>query len=247
MALATLTKTGRAIALAISSRPLHLAWGSGDPAWDADGATLPSLIGSTALLNEAGPPDPIGFVEPTGRAASSSPWPPAPGARCRARYRLATEPTPPTSMCRRLMPTATPPTRSSGNGLFMDTELKVETRASATSRPPTSKAPGLLLARRRSSCRASTAALRPPDRRVRPADLGPFPPRHRFGPPLRYQPAAALPPSEPFQGPGLSTVPTAASRRLSCPTCPTAITTTSTHRKVRKSSTATATRCKAPG
>ena len=53
MALATLTKTGRAaIALAISSRPLHLAWGSGDPAWDADGATLPSLIGSTALINE---------------------------------------------------------------------------------------------------------------------------------------------------------------------------------------------------
>ena len=45
MALATLTKTGRAaIALAISSRPLHLAWGSGDPAWDADGATLPSLV-----------------------------------------------------------------------------------------------------------------------------------------------------------------------------------------------------------
>ena len=32
MALATLTQTGRAaIALAISSRPLHLAWGSGDP------------------------------------------------------------------------------------------------------------------------------------------------------------------------------------------------------------------------
>ena len=67
MALATLTKTGRAaIALAISSRPLHLAWGSGDPAWDADGATLPSLIGSTALLNELGrrTPSHIGFVEP---------------------------------------------------------------------------------------------------------------------------------------------------------------------------------------
>ena len=67
MALATLTKTGRAaIALAISSRPLHLAWGSGDPAWDADGATLPSLIGSTALINELGrrTPSHIGFVEP---------------------------------------------------------------------------------------------------------------------------------------------------------------------------------------
>lgn len=86
MALATLTKTGRAaIALAISSRPLHLAWGSGDPAWDADGATLPSLVSSTALLNELGrrTPSHIGFVEPTRRAASSSPCPPAPKARCR--------------------------------------------------------------------------------------------------------------------------------------------------------------------
>lgn len=67
MALATLTKTGRAaIALAISSRPLHLARGSGDPAWDADGATLPSLVDSTALLNELGrrTPSHIGFVEP---------------------------------------------------------------------------------------------------------------------------------------------------------------------------------------
>ena len=64
MALATLTKTGRAaIALAISSRPLHLAWGSGDPAWDADGATLPSLIGSTALINELGRRTPYLYVQ----------------------------------------------------------------------------------------------------------------------------------------------------------------------------------------
>ena len=49
MSLATLTNTGRAaIASAIASRPLHLAWGTGDPAWDADDASLPSLVNATA-------------------------------------------------------------------------------------------------------------------------------------------------------------------------------------------------------
>ena len=55
MALATLTKTGRAaIAKAIIARPLYLAWGTGSEAWDADDATLPSLVDSTALTAEVG-------------------------------------------------------------------------------------------------------------------------------------------------------------------------------------------------
>lgn len=98
MALATLTKTGRAaIALAISSRPLHLAWGSGDPAWDADGATLPSLVDSTALLNELGrrTPSHIGFVEPDEAGGIVIPVSTgSEGAVQEARYRLVTEPIP---------------------------------------------------------------------------------------------------------------------------------------------------------
>ena len=67
MSLATLTKTGRAaIAKAIASRPLHLAWGTGDPAWDEENATLPSLISATGLAGEIGRREvaSIGFVEP---------------------------------------------------------------------------------------------------------------------------------------------------------------------------------------
>ena len=67
MSLATLTKTGRAaIALALSSRPIHLAWGSGNTAWDEEDAELPSLVDATALVNELGrrTPASIGFVEP---------------------------------------------------------------------------------------------------------------------------------------------------------------------------------------
>lgn len=55
MALATLTTTGRAaIARAIMARPLHLAWGTGDEAWDEPGAALPSLVEATALRAEIG-------------------------------------------------------------------------------------------------------------------------------------------------------------------------------------------------
>lgn len=56
MSLATLTQSGRAaIARAILAQPLHLAWGSGDPAWDemAEG-DLPSLKEATALRAEVG-------------------------------------------------------------------------------------------------------------------------------------------------------------------------------------------------
>lgn len=55
MGLATLTNSGRAaIANAIIQRELHLAWGEGDPAWDADDAVLPSLIDWTSLQHEIG-------------------------------------------------------------------------------------------------------------------------------------------------------------------------------------------------
>ena len=67
MSLATLTKSGRAaIALALSSRPIHLAWGSGSAEWDAEGADLPSLVNATQLTAELGrrTPATIGFVEP---------------------------------------------------------------------------------------------------------------------------------------------------------------------------------------
>lgn len=67
MSLATLTNTGRAaIASAIASRPLHLAWGTGDPAWDADDASLPSLVNATALTAEVGRrlATAVGYVEP---------------------------------------------------------------------------------------------------------------------------------------------------------------------------------------
>ena len=67
MSLATLTKTGRAaIAKALAARPIHLAWGSGNPEWDAEDAVLPSLVTATALVAELGrrTPATIGFVEP---------------------------------------------------------------------------------------------------------------------------------------------------------------------------------------
>lgn len=67
MNIATLTTSGRAaIAKAIASRPLHLAWGTGNPAWDADNATLPSLVNTSALVQELGrrTPNLVGFVTP---------------------------------------------------------------------------------------------------------------------------------------------------------------------------------------
>lgn len=100
MALATLTHQGRAaIALAMSKRPLHLAWGTGDPAWDADGATLPSLLTATALTHEVGrrTPNRIGFVEPDEAGDIIIPVSAgAEGAVQEARYRLVTDgnPTP---------------------------------------------------------------------------------------------------------------------------------------------------------
>lgn len=74
MALATLTRTGRAaIAAALANETLYLAWGGGDPAWDAAAdpqqeaaVALPSLIDATGLVAEVGRRivSSVGFVTP---------------------------------------------------------------------------------------------------------------------------------------------------------------------------------------
>jgi hypothetical protein len=68
MSVATITMEGRIfMAEAIKAKPLHIAWGSGDPAWDdmAD-ADLPGLVDAKALVNELGRrvPASVGFVVP---------------------------------------------------------------------------------------------------------------------------------------------------------------------------------------
>jgi len=51
--MAVLTTSGRAaLATAIKDRPLHLGWGTGDPAWDAN--PIPEVLSTTELLNELG-------------------------------------------------------------------------------------------------------------------------------------------------------------------------------------------------
>lgn len=64
----TVTEQGRiAMAVAIAARPLHIAWGLGDEAWDSmDPLEWPSLVKATALVNEVGrrKPSVVGFVTP---------------------------------------------------------------------------------------------------------------------------------------------------------------------------------------
>lgn len=79
--MAILTNSGRvAMAEAIVARPIHLAWGSGDPDWDT--TPVPATISETALVDEVGrrlvsqtrycTPDPDGeIVVPTGRFTES--------------------------------------------------------------------------------------------------------------------------------------------------------------------------------
>ena len=98
MALATLTKTGRAaIAAAIANEQLYLAWGTGNDAWDDAGAILPSLINATGLVAEVGrrivssvgfvtPDDAGGIVIPVSQGAS--------GEVQEARYKPSATPTP---------------------------------------------------------------------------------------------------------------------------------------------------------
>lgn len=67
MSLATLTKTGRAaIVKSIAARDIFLAWGTGEEAWDADDAVLPSLVDITAITGEVGRrrASSVGFVTP---------------------------------------------------------------------------------------------------------------------------------------------------------------------------------------
>lgn len=96
--LATLTKTGRAaIAKAISVRPLHLAWGTGDPTWDTDESSLPSLVDATGLVREVGRRvvSSVGFVEPDEAGGIVIPVSVKPdGSVEEARYRQVDHPTP---------------------------------------------------------------------------------------------------------------------------------------------------------
>lgn len=51
--MAILTQSGRAaMAAAVAVRPIHLAWGTGDPAWDDE--PEPEHTAATALTNEIG-------------------------------------------------------------------------------------------------------------------------------------------------------------------------------------------------
>lgn len=80
--MAILTNSGRAAAAAaVKSQPIHMAWGSGDPAWDA--TPVPEPVDSIALVNEIGRrritqsqfclPDAQGeLVVPTGRFTISA-------------------------------------------------------------------------------------------------------------------------------------------------------------------------------
>lgn len=80
--MAILTNSGRvAMAESVMVRPIHLAWGSGDPDWDT--TPVPENIGDYALVNEVGrrlvsvvrycTPDANGeIVVPTGRFSESA-------------------------------------------------------------------------------------------------------------------------------------------------------------------------------
>jgi hypothetical protein len=95
---ATLTNAGlAALAAAVKSRPLHIAWGSGSQEWDSDPSSKPSLVNATALVHELGrrtvrqcsfcTPDENGdIVAPTGVNPD--------GTLVTARYALSETPTP---------------------------------------------------------------------------------------------------------------------------------------------------------
>lgn len=151
MSLATLTKTGRAaIAKALASRPLHLAWGSGDAAWDAADAELPSLVNATALVNELGrrTPASVGFVEPDDEGDVVIPVATgAGGEEQEARYKSVTGPSP------YLYIRVNYNFEDASNaiirevGVFMDTELKEDLPPGQRYFLPADlKSPGLLVA-----------------------------------------------------------------------------------------------------
>lgn len=98
MSLATLTKTGRAaIVKAIAARDIFLAWGTGEEAWDADDAVLPSLVDITAITGEVGRrrASSVGFVTPDDAGEIVIPTASASdGTVTRARYKISETPTP---------------------------------------------------------------------------------------------------------------------------------------------------------
>ena len=151
MSLATLTKTGRAaIAKALADRPLHLAWGGGLAAWDAEGAELPSLVNATALVNELGrrTPATVGFVKPDDEGDIVIPVSVGAGGEVQdARYRSVAGPSP------YLYVRVNYNFEDASNaiireiGVFMDTELKAGLPAGQRYFTPGDLAnPGLLVA-----------------------------------------------------------------------------------------------------
>lgn len=97
--MATLTICGRsAIAEALAEKPIYLAWGEGDIAWDGlpDG-DLPPLAGRTALFGEIGRRlcESVSFAEPDNEGDISVPVALLPDGTVElARYVRKTEPTP---------------------------------------------------------------------------------------------------------------------------------------------------------
>ena len=97
--LSTITNTGRAaMAKAIAARPLFLAWGSGDPAWDAmNKEDLPSLVDAEALTSELGrrKPSVVRFCTPDDAGSIVIPVASTEeGVLQTARYSLSDTPTP---------------------------------------------------------------------------------------------------------------------------------------------------------
>ena len=95
--LAVLTDSGRAgFVSAMLARPLFLAWGAGDPAWE-DGAAYPPLREATALVAEVGRRVATlkGFVIPDNNGSIIIPKGVTPsGEVMEARYSLSATPTP---------------------------------------------------------------------------------------------------------------------------------------------------------
>ena len=131
--LATLTKTGRAaIARALAARPMHFAWGSGDPAWDEEGASIPSLAEATALVNELGrrTPAAVGFVTPDEEGGVVIPTgTDAAGGVITQRYSVSAEPTPYLYIRVNYDFADAPAATIREVGLFMDTRVRPETPA----------------------------------------------------------------------------------------------------------------------
>ncbi len=126
METATLTRTGRAaIVKALKSRPLHLAWGTGDADWDEDAAVLPPLIDRQSLFNEIGrrtasvvafavPDEDGGIIVPTGEVN---------GELTLVKYSITDDPSPFLYVQTHFWFDDAPNQKIRELGLFMDTEV----------------------------------------------------------------------------------------------------------------------------